>query len=104
MGKKNGKSKSKNKDKTKVKITMAKATPAMAVSVMAALRAGAAEAEAAGDLAKAAGLRREVITWKWAVAEKARASGRAPSQFGPGAVQLFERTGTLPDDTQVRGV
>jgi hypothetical protein len=64
-----------------------------------AMKAAAESAEAEGDTTRAAGIRSDLLIAKMQVAERQRSrSGVSYSRMGPSSVELFGRTGNLPDD------
>lgn len=72
--------------------------PMTAETAVRLMKAAADDAQRVGDQAKADGLRKEVATLKLQIAENQRQERPAPSRLGPGTVELFRSTGTLPDE------
>jgi hypothetical protein len=68
------------------------------------MKEAASDAERQGDRAKADGLRRDVALLKLQIAERQRQERPTPSRLGPGAVELFKNTGSLPEDSALRGI
>jgi hypothetical protein len=78
--------------------------PISAGQAISAMKAAADNAERTGDAVKAKALRQEVATFKLQIAERHRQDHPQPSRLGPNAVELFQHTGSLGEDTAVKGI
>ena len=91
---------------TRKEMTMFTQTQAEAVieKALAPIRERIKKAKKAGDVDEERDQRRRLGLAKAMLAEEARARNPQPSRWGPGVTELFTRTGTLPDDSAVKGI
>ena len=87
-------------------VAMLRGTPEQRDSVFKQLDERVEEAEKSGDPDRIRTARFQRTAAKMVARENARERGDLPStsRFGPNSMELFARTGTLPEDTAIHGV